>query len=198
MRTDATQNRTRILDAARELYAADGVETTMRAVAHRAGVGMATLYRHFPTREALFTAAFEAELARCVRLTEDALADLDAWRGLRTALDHAVGSQTEAGSWGFTKVFAAEFPDAGGMTDGRARILRNISELARRAQESGDLRADFSPSDLILLIQVTDSLGATSPAAARRLVAYLMQSFSARTAPLPAPEPMAMLGVSLG
>jgi AcrR family transcriptional regulator len=192
VRTDASQNRARILDAARELFAAKGLDVTMRAIARRAGLGVATVYRHFPTREALVVAAFEHELTDCDRLSEQALADPDPWRALRGVVDHVVRAQ--AGNRAFPWAFRAEFLDPVEMGEARSRAMGNISELVRRAQESGDLRADFSPSDLALLVQASDSLTATSPAAARRLVAYLLQSFSARTAPLPAPGPVSLLG----
>ncbi|SFJ81539.1 TetR/AcrR family transcriptional regulator [Amycolatopsis sacchari] len=186
MRTDASRNRSRILEAARELFAATGPDVTMRAIARRSGVGVATLYRHFPTREALIAAAFEQELAHCDRLTEEALADPDPWRALRVVVDQAVsGHHGKRG-------FPPDFPDTGA----RERILGNVTELVRRAQEAGALRADFMTADLALLVQASDS--AASPAAARRLVAYLLQSFSARTAPLPAPVPVSLLGVEFG
>ncbi|MGW4059220.1 TetR/AcrR family transcriptional regulator [Amycolatopsis sp. NPDC004747] len=188
MRTDASQNRARILDAARELYAAKGLDVTMRAVARRAGLGVATLYRHFPDREALAVAAFEHELADCDRLSEEALADPDPWRALRGVVDHAV--RARAVTW----AIGAESRNRVEPGGARTRAMGNITELVRRAQESGDLRADFSPSDLALLVQASDSLAVTSPAAARRLVAYLLQSFSARTAPLPDPAPVSLLG----
>lgn len=192
MRTDASQNRARILDAARELYAAKGPGVTMRAIARRAGLGVATLYRHFPTRGALVVAAFEHELADCDRLSGTALADPDPWRALRGVVDHVVRAQAD--NRAFTWTFPAEFWNAVEMGEARARAMGNINELVRRAQASGDLRADFAPSDLALLVQASDSLTATSPAAARRLVAYLLQSFSARTAPLPAAGPVSVLG----
>jgi AcrR family transcriptional regulator len=192
VRTDASQNRARILDAARELYAAKGLDVTMRAVARRAGLGVATLYRHFPDREALVVAAFEHELADCDRLSEEALADPDPWRALRGVVDHVVRAPT--GNW----AFRAESLDEVKTGEARTRAMGNITELVRRAQENGDLRADFSPSDLALLVQASDSLSATSPAAARRLVAYLLQSFSARTAPLPAAGPVPVLGADFG
>ncbi|MGW3966683.1 TetR/AcrR family transcriptional regulator [Amycolatopsis sp. NPDC005003] len=188
MRNDANRNRARILDAARQLYAAKGLDVTMRAVARRAGLGVATLYRHFPDREALVAAAFEHELADCGRLSEEALADPDPWRALRGVVDRVV--RAPIGTW----ALRAEPLDEAKVGEARARAMGNITELVRRAQESGDLRADFSPSDLALLVQASDSLTATSPAAARRLVAYLLQSFSARTAPLPAPGPVSVLG----
>jgi hypothetical protein len=111
-------------------------------------------------------------------------------------VEHAVRAQT--GNRVFTWASRADFSDGAETGEVGARAMTNITELVRRAQQSGDLRADFSPSDLALLVQASDSLTATSPAAARRLVAYLLQSFSARTAPLPAPAPVSLLGADFG
>jgi AcrR family transcriptional regulator len=173
MRVDAARNRDQILDAARALFAAKGTDVTLRAVARRAGVGTATLTRHFPTREALIEAAFGRQTDLCTGLTEAALADPDPWHGLRGMVDRVFDPQARHGDLQ-VRGFAVDSP-----------AVRNIRELTRRAKESGALRADFEPSDLALLLQAGDSVAATSPAAARRLVEYMLQSFAARTGPLP-------------
>ncbi|MFI5843941.1 TetR/AcrR family transcriptional regulator [Catenuloplanes sp. NPDC051500] len=174
MRVDAARNRDQILDAARTLFATRGTDVTLRAVARRAGVGTATLTRHFPTREALIEAAFERQADLCTGLTEAALADPDPWHGLRGMVNRVFDPQARPGDLQIT-TFPADSP-----------AVRNIRELTRRAKEAGSLRADFETNDLALLMQAGDSLAATSPAAARRLAEYLLQSFSARTGPLPA------------
>src|SRR5205823_905698 len=127
---DASQNRARILDAARELYAAKGLDVTMRAIARRAGLGVATLYRHFPDREALVVAAFEHELVDCGRLSEEALADPDPWRALRGVVDHVVRAQV--GNRAFTWAFRGESLDEVELGEARARAMGNITELVRR------------------------------------------------------------------
>ncbi|WP_033342046.1 TetR/AcrR family transcriptional regulator [Catenuloplanes japonicus] len=173
MRVDAARNRAHILDAARKLFAARGTDVTLRAVARQAGVGTATLSRHFPTREALIEAALGRQIDLCTGLTEEALADPDPWHGLRGMVDRVFDPRQRG----------HDLPIPGFDTDSPA--MRNLRELTRRAQEAGALRADFEPGDLTLLLQAGDSVAATSPAAARRLVEYMLQSFSARTGPLP-------------
>ncbi len=80
-RADARHNRARHLQAAREAYALNGTDVPSGAIARRAGVGSATLYRHFPTRSSLIAAAFSEQLAQCVAALNEALQDDDPWRG---------------------------------------------------------------------------------------------------------------------
>jgi AcrR family transcriptional regulator len=81
LRTDARHNRDRILAAARVAFETRGIDVPMAAIARRAGVGVATLYRRFPTRDALVTEVFEEQFRACAGLVDDALADDDPWRG---------------------------------------------------------------------------------------------------------------------
>ncbi|TDV40656.1 TetR/AcrR family transcriptional regulator [Actinophytocola oryzae] len=83
MRVDALRNRDRIHEVARTLFAERGTEVPMAAVARHAGV--VTLYRRFPTKEALVTEVFTDQFATCVSVVDDALADRDPWRGFSTA-----------------------------------------------------------------------------------------------------------------
>jgi len=71
LRSDALDNRERILDAARALFSADGLDVPMREIARCAGVGPATLYRHFPTKQVLATEAFADQLRACRTIVDD-------------------------------------------------------------------------------------------------------------------------------
>ncbi|MDQ3787939.1 MAG: TetR/AcrR family transcriptional regulator, partial [Actinomycetota bacterium] len=93
LRADARLNRDRILDAARQAFAARGLDVPMAAIARRAGVGVATLYRRFPTREALITAVFGDQLTHCLSVVDDALADPDPWRGFCSAIERVCAMQ---------------------------------------------------------------------------------------------------------
>src|SRR4051794_1798126 len=79
LRADARHNRGRILEAARALFATRGLDVPMAAVARHAGVGVATLYRRFPTRESLITTVFADQFAVCAGTIDDALAGPDPW-----------------------------------------------------------------------------------------------------------------------
>jgi AcrR family transcriptional regulator len=179
VRADASLNRTRILDAAREMYGRKGLDVTSRAVARRAGVGVATLYRHFPTREELVGEAVTEELRLCTTLTEEALAAPDPWDGLRRVLETAVDTVI------VNRGFSGLFLDDTHASEARKRVEDGICELALRAQQTGALRPDFTPTDLTMMVKATADLATTSPIAARRLAAYVMQSFTTTSAPLP-------------
>ena len=90
LRRDAQANRERIVAAARAAFAADGIEVPVEEIARRAGVGMGTLYRHFPTKEDLVDAVLEDAFAEFVALAEQALAEEDAWAGFSGFLEQAL------------------------------------------------------------------------------------------------------------
>ncbi|RFU83450.1 TetR/AcrR family transcriptional regulator [Streptomyces triticagri] len=198
LRADARHNRERLLDAARELFAERGLDVPMAAVARRAGVGMATLYRRFPTRAALVTEVFTDQLTDCASVVDEALADPDAWRGFRTVVENVCAMHTQ--DRGFTMAFLSEFPDAYDFTREQERAERGLTALADRAQRAGALRADFHPSDLVLVLMANSGLAAPSQEAkeiaSRRLVALLLRSFAATPeaadAPLPPPASVAL------
>ncbi|MCU1529944.1 MAG: TetR family transcriptional regulator, partial [Frondihabitans sp.] len=85
-RIDAEQNRQHILSVARTAFAADGLDLPVREIARRAGLGPATLYRHFPARPELINAVLVEQVAACDAEMREALADPDPWRALRTTL----------------------------------------------------------------------------------------------------------------
>ncbi|MFE9725424.1 TetR/AcrR family transcriptional regulator [Streptomyces sp. NPDC005794] len=184
LRADAQENRDRILRAAREAFAAQGIDVPVAAIARRAGVGVATLYRRFPTRDSLVTEAFAEELSHCVSVLDDALADPDPWRGFCTVIEKVCLMQ--AADRGFTQAFLTEFPDQADFARERSRAEENLALLVRRAKDAGGLRQDFEPSDVTLLLLancgVTVGSGEDAATASRRLAAYLLQAFRAETA----------------
>ncbi|MFI6456036.1 TetR/AcrR family transcriptional regulator [Streptosporangium amethystogenes] len=193
LRADARQNRDRIVEVARELFADRGLDVPMAAIARRAQVGIATLYRRFPTKESLVTEVFADQFEACVSVLDDALADPDPWRGFCTAIEKVCTMQ--AVDRGFSAAFIAAFPDAVDIEQERDRAVQGFAELTRRAKATGRLRADFVQGDLALLLMansgiITESTEAAL-AASRRLVAYLLGAFRAEQAePLPSPSPL--------
>ncbi|QUQ63523.1 TetR/AcrR family transcriptional regulator [Kutzneria sp. CA-103260] len=193
LRSDAEHNRERIVAAAGELFASRGLDVQMATVARLAGVGTATLYRRFPTKESLVAEVFADKFENCTRVIEEALADPDPWRGLCTVL--AKVAELQATDRGFSAAFLAAFPDLLDFGDCRDRGLHVVADLIDRAKRSGQLRADFAVSDLALVMTAVNGIAAAVPAAApaasRRLVAYLLTSFRAEHAgPLPPPAPI--------
>jgi AcrR family transcriptional regulator len=189
LRSDARDNRDRILQVARKVFAEEGIDVSMREVARRAEVGPATLYRRFPTKEALVTEAFREQMTICTAIVDDGLADPDPWRGLSEAIEQVCVMHAQ--DRGFTAAFVSAFPQAVDFAQERARALRSLAELIRRAKESGCLRRDVVLDDVVLLIMANSGIRATSRqaavAASRRFVALQLRSLSARPddGPLP-------------
>ncbi|MBP2473436.1 AcrR family transcriptional regulator [Crossiella equi] len=186
LRTDAQANRARILAAAAEAFAAHGLDVPMAAVARRAGVGVATLYRRFPTKQALVTEVFADQLETCAGAVDEAALIADPWQGFCHVIEQLAKMQVS--DRGFTAAFLASYPNTIDVDGRREQAGRRFATLVEAAKTSGDLRRDFDPSDLVLVLLANNGL---PEAASRRLVAYLLQSFRATNAgPLPPPGPM--------
>lgn len=194
-RADARKNRERILRAAREAYASDGLDVPMTTIARRAGVGPATLYRHFPSRVELITAVFAEQFAQCVAAFEEAFEDPDPWHGLCSFLDKVC--TTQAADRGFGSAFLGQFPGVVDIESERDGAEAGLARLVQRAKDAGQMRQDLEPSDIVLLLLanagLADQSPQVSPAASRRLVAHLLQSFRAgQTNTLPPPAPLTL------
>ncbi|MDH2426591.1 helix-turn-helix domain containing protein [Sphaerisporangium sp. TRM90804] len=195
LRADARHNRNRIVDAARETFSELGLGVPMSEIARRAGVGAATLYRRFPTKEALVTEAFADQVAACAAVVHDAARDPDPWRGFCTVIERLCAMH--AHDRAFTAAFLSAYPDNLDHEGERVRAEKVFADLARRAQEAGKLRPDFVPADLILLLMANAGIVTDTPhltqAASRRFVAYQLQALRAATAtPLPPSPPLTL------
>jgi AcrR family transcriptional regulator len=174
-RTDARRNRERILEVAKEAFTRSGANASLDDIAREAGVGAGTLYRHFPTRDALLEAVYRSEVEKLAAAerkfaqTKPPMEALRAWMLL--FVDYIATKQIIAPALntlvgGSSKVFEAS----------RAQIQGAIQALVKRAIKSGDIRRDLDPVDLLrALIGVSNV--ATSPdwqQSARRLVDILI------------------------
>jgi AcrR family transcriptional regulator len=147
-RADALRNRERVLAAAKTVFSAGGGEASLEAVAKRAGVGIGTLYRHFPTREALFEAVYRREVQQLSELAEELkseAAPVDALRrwlrsnvefvatkkGMSAALALAVHGSSDLAAFTFD------------------RLAKAVGALLDRAIAAGEIRSDISPEDLL-------------------------------------------------
>ncbi|MEU8877537.1 helix-turn-helix domain-containing protein [Streptomyces javensis] len=189
LRSDASDNRERILDAARALFATEGLKVPMREIARHAGVGPATLYRRFPTKQTLATEAFTDEMRACRAIVDKGHAEPDPWRGFCLVIQRTC--ELHARSRGFTEAFMSTFPDAMDFVAEREYALRSIAELARRAKDAGHLRPDFVLDDLVLMLMANRGIHTASEgtrvAASRRFAALVIQAFQAspQHSPLP-------------
>ena len=188
LRSDASDNRVRILAAARVAFATEGVDVPIREIARRAQVSVATVYRRFPTKEALFTEAFAEQMAMCSTIVEEGLAVADPWRGLCLVIENLMTAH--ALDRGFHAVIS-QLSLTVDFTAGRDRTLRMLLELVRRAKEVGELREDIVLEDIVLAMMANDGIRADSPemraAASRRFAALMIRSFRVNPVPVPLP-----------
>lgn len=184
LRADAQRNQQRVIDAARAVFAEQGVEASMNEVARRAGVGVATLYRRFPTRGDLIAAAFEDKMHTYAQAIETALADRDPWHGFCTFIERICQMQAE--DRGFADVLTLTFPTATVFEERRDQSAHALTELLDRAKATGRLRQDFAHQDVPLMLLanagVVNATRNAAPDAWRRLVGYLIQAFAAEAA----------------
>ncbi len=190
LRVDAERNRQRVVEAAREAFAELGLEVPMEEIAHRAGVGVGTLYRRYPTRGDLVAAAFEPKMTAYAEATREAVEDPDPWHGFCDLVERIFAMQ--AGDRGFTTVLTMTFPTAEHFEGDRTRAFHDFTVLVERAQAAGKLREDFVPEDLPMFLManagVITATADAAPEAWRRLVGYLVQACAASAAqPLPDP-----------
>ena len=190
LRVDAERNRQRLLAAAREMFAERGLDVPIEDIARHAGVGVATLYRRFPTRADLIAGAFEAKMAAYADAGAQALAHPDPWTGFCGYIERVCAMQAE--DRGFATVLCMTFPTDKQFEAERDRAYQSFLELVRRAQAAGGLRADFVAEDLVMLLMANAGVVAgtaeAAPGAWRRFAAYMIQAFGARDA-APLPEP---------
>jgi AcrR family transcriptional regulator len=190
LRADAERNRERILAAAREVFAERGLDAPFEAIAQRAGVGQATLYRRFPRRQDLVVACFAPKLAEYAAAVEEALTAPDAWTGFCAFFEHVCAMQ--AADQGVQDVLTTTFPTDRAVEAERAHAYERLTELIRRAQDQGMLRADFVPEDVVLLLMANAGLVRAmrdaAPDAWRRFVGLMLDALRAdRAHPLPPP-----------
>ncbi len=190
LRADAEKNRERIVEAAQALFAERGIDVTREEIAQRAGVGMATLRRRYPTRADLVAGVFEEKMWLFATGARKALKDPDPWHGFCRYVMSLCAMQSA--DRGFSDVLTMTFPSAARFEAARVQAYADFSELMNRAQAAGALREDFVAEDLIILLMasagVVAAAGKTAPRSAPRLIGYLLQAFAAPGGgPLPPP-----------
>jgi len=186
-RKDAARNRQRILEAAKELFAERGLSVTLHDIAARAGVGVGTIYRHFPEKKPLIDAVFEEHLAEMTALFEAALADADPWhsivRGHEQLLEH------QARNRGLKELLLGTTPDAPDRARQlRARLHPLAAQLIERGKAAGVVRADCETQDFGLLQTmvgaVMDAAADVDPDLWRRYFTIAIQGLRPQGAPL--------------
>ena len=155
LRADAARNRARVLDAARTAFAEVGLDVGVEEIARRAGVGKGTLYRRFPTKEALVRAIFEDILDEIDVLVREA--EPDAWAAFTGYVRAA--ARMQASNQGFYDVVAQRLGAAALTTEQRTRVNDSTAQMLKRAQDAGVVRGDLVPEDVTLMLRM---IGATT------------------------------------
>ena len=176
LRADAQRNLVRVLDAAREVFAEHGIEAPVTEIADRAGVGVGTIFRRFPTKDDLLVAVVQQRNAMMIAAADDALAQRDPGAGLRRFME--VGAEAYIHDRGFcdatdTNVFGRE-----GVREQLEELVGKVGELVARAQAAGQVRADLRALDVpVLLMAVAKSglaLEDAAPGAWRRTLGIVL------------------------
>ncbi|HET9078190.1 MAG TPA: helix-turn-helix domain-containing protein [Acidimicrobiales bacterium] len=171
LRRDAEANRQQILEAAGRLMAERGLATPLEDIAAAAGVGIATLYRRFPSREELVEALFEDRLAAYLADLETAAAMPDGWQALTWYLRSASARQVADRA---LKELLEHDPGHGTVSRLLERLWPLAETLVERARATGRLRRDFTVVDLVFVQQMLASIGtATLPLNATAWERYL-------------------------
>jgi AcrR family transcriptional regulator len=147
-RADAVRNRERVLEAAKAVFSAGGAEASLEAVARSAGVGIGTLYRHFPTREALFEAVYRREVQQLADLAEQLKQEASPIEALRhwmrsnvrfVATKKGMSAALALAAYKNSELFSSSFD----------RLTQAVGGLLERAIAAGEIRNDITPEDLL-------------------------------------------------
>ncbi|MEA2449496.1 MAG: hypothetical protein QOG63_1428 [Thermoleophilaceae bacterium] len=176
LRIDAERNRQRILAAAGEVIAREGVDATVEAIAQAAGVGMGTLYRRFPTKESLLQAVLADLLARVLADLDEAAADHDPWTAFERAL-RALGNWC-AQNRGVLDTLQPDAQRWELFLGARASLLDALDPVLARAQAGGVVRGDVAVTDLLpltgLLTKLPPPIRSTAPGQWERFLAVAL------------------------
>lgn len=206
LRRDAARNRERILQAARELFAERGLSATLNDIAHHAGVGVGTVYRRFPDKEALIESLFEEHLEEWQQLFEEGLADPDPWHAILAVHERALELWERNRALKEIVLGSPRASERGRRQ--RTKLHPLAARLIERGQAAGVVRADASTQDfgvvLVMVGAVMDAAENVDPELWRRYLRIALQGLRAQGAaleplmiPAVAPEQMGELFVGI-
>jgi AcrR family transcriptional regulator len=192
LRRDALRNRERVLAAAERVFAERGIDATLEEVAAGAGVGVGTVYRRFPSKDALLEAVFERKLDAGVELLTACMQHPTAWEGLCEFLRTGVLQQSD--DRGLHEFLYSDGAGRSPFRQLRERIEPPLTRLVERAKAEGALRADFRATDMPLLILMLSRLAHTDPTLgppmARRYLELLLKGLAPGPDPVPVEPPL--------
>ncbi|MDP9168388.1 MAG: TetR/AcrR family transcriptional regulator [Actinomycetota bacterium] len=179
LRADAARNRARVLEVAYETFAAEGLAVPIDEIARRAGVGAGTVYRHFPTKEALFEAVFSDRVRRIVEDGRALVASEGPGDALFAFLRELVRSS--ATDHGLFDALAGYGMDVAAATsEAEAAFLAVLGELLTAAQDAGTMRADVGVPEVKALLVVCKSSQDYGPGVADRVTQVIADGLRPR------------------
>lgn len=173
IRSDSQRNHDRLIVAAREVFAREGSEASMAAIAHQAGVGAGTLYRHFPHRIDLVEAVYRTDVEELLLAAQKAVAEFAPWDALSTWLDSFL--RYSLGKRVFLTELRESFeknPELRLST--RERVEQGFALVLENAQRAGAARGDIDGSDLMLLVSGVCTSPTLVQAQGERLLATVL------------------------
>jgi AcrR family transcriptional regulator len=182
LRRDAERNRLLILSSARTVFAQRGLEASLDEVAREAGLGVGTVYRRFPNRDALIDALFADGIDAVTRVVDESLAMPRGWDGVRHFMTEMM--QIQSRDKGLRDVMlSSRGPNP--MDDVlRHRITQALYDLVRRAQQDGDLRGDLNPTDVAILgfaaLGAAEFTASVQPEVSTRYLSLILDGMRAR------------------
>lgn len=175
-RTDVEHNHGRIVEVARAAFAADGLDLPTREIARRAGMGIATVYRHFPARQDLLDAVLTEQVTRCEEEMRAALADPDSLRALRGIILRF--GERQVLDRGLNEALLGSHAAAAAFAPQRRAHAEAFALLVRRARADGAVREQVSVEDARIALMAIASFRALPPerasVAIRRLTDLLL------------------------
>ncbi len=181
---DAEHNRRHVVAVARAAFAADGLDLPVHEIARRAGLGVATVYRHFPSRQDLVGAVLAEQVAVCRAQMRAALDDPDPWRALRGTVHRFAEGQVR--HRGLNGALLGSHPAGAAFAGQRRAQAQRLEQLVERARSAGGVRPELSVEDVRIGLRAIASFRAGSPesaAAAVRRLADLLVAGMARPHP---------------
>jgi AcrR family transcriptional regulator len=186
LRADAARNLELILVAAEESFAEKGHEASVADIAARAGVGQATIFRRFETKDDLIAAVFERKLEQMVEAAEAAARKKRAWDGLTEFM--VMVTQLQLRDRGFFQSIAEQLMERKHLVDLKLRAKDAMTALVDRAKAEGDLRPDISPEDIFAFCCAAAQAAtmgpnaSPSPKAAKRYLSVMTDGMRASAA----------------
>jgi AcrR family transcriptional regulator len=151
MRSDARRNRERLVDAAREVFEEDGAGASMEAIAKRAGLGVGTLYRHFPNRLDIVEAVYETDVGELAAAAERAVAELEPWPAVESFFDAFIRyARTKQALLGELQQAFEKNPEL--RSRARSLIESSFDLVIERAKDAGEVRSDVDGADVTQLV----------------------------------------------